>query len=329
MKTQKQNVFAIVLMFLLISILTACSDQSATNPEENTEKSNKLVELEDGNGENTFPFTYTDATGIEITIEEKPERIVSVVPSITETVFTLGLGDEVVGVSDFDTYPVEVEEKERIGGIVDFNVEKIISLEPDLVLGDDRLSITGKGFDQLRDAGIPVVILPADNSFADVYNTIELISNLTGTQEQAKTIINEMKEKIETIKSKVERIDIDEASTVYIEIDAEMWTVGKGTFMQEMLDMLKAENAAGDQVDAFQITEEQVVQANPDIIIATYDYVDPLEQINNRDGWSDVTAIKEERIYPVDTDLVNRPGPRLAEGLGEFAKSIYPEHFTN
>lgn len=326
---KKQNLLYIILILLFITLLTACGGQSTTSSEANTEPSNDSSENMSKEEDDIFPFTFTDATGVEVTIEEKPERIVSVVPSITETVFTLGLGDQVVGVSDFDTYPEEVEEKEKIGGIVDFNVEKIISLEPNLVLGDDRLGITSEGFEQLRDAGIKVAVLPADNSFSDVYNTIELISNLTGTQNEAESIIAAMKERITEVENTVEVIEIDEPSTVYIEIDAEMWTVGSGTFMQEILDILKAENIASDQEDAFQITEEQVVQLNPDIIIATYDYVDPLEEINNREGWKDVTAVKEKQIHPVDTDLVNRPGPRLADGLEEFAKVIHPDYFAD
>src|SRR5690625_1705825 len=118
-----------------MGLLSACGDANTTEEDDVIDEDQTAQEAE----ENLYPITLTDATDTEVTIDEKPERIVTMIPSNTEIAFALGLDDEIVGVNDFDDYPEEVEEKERVGGIVDINVEKVISLEPDLVLGESTM----------------------------------------------------------------------------------------------------------------------------------------------------------------------------------------------
>lgn len=323
----RHNKFYLFLAALLLALLTACGGAEPT--ENNTSKEDATVE-ETQSEEAVFPFTFTDATGEEVTIEEKPERIVSLMPSNTETIFALGLGDEIVGVNDYDNYPAEVEEKEKVGG-QEFNVEKVISLEPDLVIGESTmLGVAKESFDQLREAGITVAVTEESNSFEEVYNNIELLSKVTGSVDEGAKIIEEMKSKIEEITEKVSDIPEEEQPTVWFEIDPTLYTGGQGTFMNEMIELLNAKNAVGDMEGWFQFTEEKVVEINPDVIIVTYGYyIDDAEQeVYNREAWKEITAVKEERVYDVESDLVNRPGPRLTEGLEEFAKAIYPDVFA-
>ncbi|MFJ7726870.1 ABC transporter substrate-binding protein [Neobacillus sp. NPDC097160] len=332
----KNNKFYTLLfaLFLAMGLLTACggtntAKQAAATSQEKGQSANDSVK-DNLPEETSYPFTFKDATDVEITINKKPERIVSLLPSNTEIAFALGLGDEIIGVSDYDTYPKEVEGKERVGG-QEFNVEKILSLKPDLVLADSTMiGAAGGRIDQLRDAGITVAVIPASDSFAEVYDTIRLIAQATGTKEKADAIINQMRTKVAEIVAKVSHIQEKEQPIVWLEIDPTLWTAGKGTFMNEMIEMLHAKNVAGDMDGWLQLTEEKVIPLNPEVIITTYGYYidNPAEQVYIRTAWKDVTAVKEKRVYDVNSEIVNRPGPRLAEGLEEFAKAIYPEIYS-
>lgn len=332
MNKRNYNVLRILYSCLLIfgiSFLAGCGADNTAKDSTESSASNQATET-NKSSENHFPFTYTDATDTEITIEKKPERIVSLIPSNTEIAFALGLDDEIIGVSDFDNFPQEAENKEKIGGL-DFNVEKVLSLKPDLVLAESSMmGMSGERFKQLRDAGIPVAVVPSSNSFAETYETIKLISQLTGTEEQADVIIEQMKSKVDEVKAKVSELENPDQPSVLVEIDSELWTVGKGTFMNEMLEMLGAKNIADQKEGAYQIGEEEVIPLNPDVIIVTYGYYieNPTEEVLKRKGWEGITAVKENKVYEVNSDIVNRPGPRLAEGLEEFAKAIYPEAFS-
>lgn len=333
---KKNPVYSVVFALLLAVglLLTACGESETTEQQENktieTEQSTLSQEANSAE-EQSFPFTFTDATDLEITIEQKPERIITLIPSNTEISFALGLGDNIVGVSDFDTYPEEVEEKDRIGGLTDINVEKIVSLEPDLVLAESTMiGSGGEKFDQLRDAGITVAVIPEANSFRDAYRTIELIAQATGTLDKGEEIIQNMKDKIDETVAKVSDIPEEERPKVWFEYDPTLWTAGNGTFINEMIELLNAENVVGHLNGWFQFSEEEVIALDPDVIIAAYGgtyTMDPVEEVYSRSSWADITAVKENRVYTVDPDVVQRPGPRLVEGLEQFAQVIYPDIF--
>jgi iron complex transport system substrate-binding protein len=307
-------------LIAVLTILGACSHSNDVNQKqvENTMSSE-------------FPVTIKDALDQEVVIEKKPERIVSLLPSNTEIAFGLGLGQEIVGVSDFDNYPEEVKEKEKIGGM-EFNVEKIISLKPDLVLAHASNATSAKaGLDQLRNAGIDVLVVNDANSFSKVYQSIEMIGKATGKTKEAKDMINDMKGKVEEIRKKAADIKDDEKMKVFVEVSPapDIFTTGKGTFMNEMLEIINAENAAADQEGWVQITEEAIIQLNPDVIVTTYGFYEKnsVEKVLSRKGWENVSAIKNKRVYDVNSDTVSRPGPRLVEGLEELASVVYPEVF--
>lgn len=325
---KKLNLFVLV-MLLAFGVLAGCSSSS----DENKDKNKEDVQTEQSDAGNSsevaFPVTVTDATGAKLTIEEKPEKIVSVLPSNTEIAFALGLGDEIVGVSDHDNYPEEATKKEKIGGL-ELNVEKILSLEPQLVLADQ--SNDEKALDQLRDSGIPVLVVSSASNFDGVYDVIGLIGKATGTHEKALDIITEMKDKLIALEEKASTIEEKDQKSVFVEISPspEIYTTGKDTFMDELLTKINAKNAAEDQVGWPKMNEEAIIALNPDVIITTYgSFVeDPVAEVTERNGWNDVTAVKNKQIIDVNEDLVSRPGPRLVEGAEELGKAIYPDIFA-
>ncbi|MCA1053931.1 ABC transporter substrate-binding protein [Rossellomorea aquimaris] len=310
-----------LLIILLLSVIftAACGNE----PGKEKTDDQKQETVEEGS-------KVKDALGDDISLESAPERIISLIPSNTEILYELGLGEEVVGVTDFDNYPKEVANKEKIGGM-EFNVEKIISLDPDLVLAHESTAVSAKdGLDQLRDAGIKVFVVRDTQKIAEVYTIIENIGKLTGKTEEAEELVSSMKDDLAELKSKTEQVK--QKKNVYVEVSPapELYSPGQNTFINEMLELINAENAMGDQEGWIAVNQEEIIAKNPDVILTTYGYYDDKakDSVASRDGWQDITAVKEGQIVDVDSDLVTRTGPRLVEGVEEIAKSVYPEIFA-
>ena len=277
-----------------------------------------------------FPVEVKDGSGETIKIEEKPESIVSLLPSNTETAYALGLGDKIIGVSDYCNYPTEAADKPKVGGL-EINVEKVMELNPDLLLlSASHFSNAKDTIKQLQTVGIDVIIVPDANSFDEAYGTIELIAKATGTSDKAEAIISNMKKEVAVIKEKAQNIKDKKKVWVEVSSSPDLYTAGSETFMGDMLEIIQAENIAADQKGWVTMSEEQVIERNPDVIITTYGYYidNPEEQIYERKAWSEVSAIRNKQIYDVNNDTVSRPGPRLIEGLQLLAEKIYPETFN-
>ncbi|KAA0955692.1 ABC transporter substrate-binding protein [Sporosarcina sp. ANT_H38] len=308
--------------FLAVFLLAACGE-AATQDKPKVDATPKVEEVKVD-----FPLTLTDAVGNEITLEKAPATIVSMIPSNTEILFELGLADEVVGVNDYDDYPAEALEKEKIGGM-EFNVEKIVSMNPEIVFAHESGLGTGEeGLQQIRDAGIPVFVVKNAANFEETYTTIETIGKATGKTVEAEKIIVDMKAKVEEVLAKIATVDTKK--TVFVETSPapDIYTPGKNTFMDQMLKLIGAENIAADQEGWFVMDPEEIVNRNPDVIIVMYDYVETaVADVYARPGFDSITAIKEKAVIQVDENTTSRTGPRLAEGLEEIAKAIYPEAF--
>src|SRR3954468_1829372 len=274
-----------LLFALLLSVLVlagcGASEEKETNQSEQgakTEQTEKVV----------FPVTIKDAADEDVVIEAQPKKIVSLIPSNTEIAFALGLGDEIVGVNDFDNYPEEALEKEKIGGM-DFNVEKIISLQPDLVLahGGTAMGSSAAGLQQIRDAGITVLVVNDATNFDTVYDSIEMIGKATGKVEESGTLVADMKADIEEVKSKVSSIKAEDKKSVYVEISEspDIMAAGKNTFIDEILTTVQANNIITEEGWP-KIDQEAVIASNPDVILTTYGFYveDPVGQVTSREG---------------------------------------------
>lgn len=313
------SLFCGALMACLV--LAGCGQ--ASDSESNDKQKSEQAEAE-------FPVTIKDAVDKEVVIEEDPQKIVSLMPSNTEVAFALGVGDEVVGVSESDDYPEETKDIEKVVGM-ELNVEKILSLDPDLVLAHESVADTwADGLQQMSDAGIDVLVVNDATDFNGVYNSIEMIGKAVGEKGKAEEIVQDMKDDIASIKEKAASISEKDKKDVYVEVSPEpsIFTTGKDTFMQEMIDTINATNVIK-EAGWVQVDQEAVIEADPDVVITTYGGYspDPVGQVTKRDGWDQVTAVKDKQIVEVDEDLVSRSGPRLAQGVEEFAKAVYPDVF--
>ncbi|HLS23926.1 MAG TPA: ABC transporter substrate-binding protein [Pseudogracilibacillus sp.] len=322
-----------LLTVMVLLFVTACGGGTPTDTD-NDQNANEDVTEESADGgagpdETEYPLTVVDVTGTEITIEKEPERIVSTSTSDTEILFALGLGDKIYGVSDFDNYPEEAKDKPKMGGVVEPNVEAILEQEPDLVVTGN--SISEEAAQNIRDLGITLYQTDPKN-MEEVFDVIRETGLITNRQKEAEDVIEEMQSVIDHVKETVAEVAEEDKKKVYIEYNPG-WTVGKGEFMHELIELAGGINVAGDTEGWIEVNEEKIIEENPDVIIYAADLVDEEtgkqlgELIKERDGWEEITAIEEDQMVPIDEDIMSRNGPRIVEALQQIAEGIYPELF--
>ena len=325
---KKWGLFSIVLLLSILMMIGCGTQEQNTQDKEGATSNEKTEEVAQNN--EGFPVTITDDANREVTIKEKPETIVSIQTSNTEIAFALGLGDKIIGVSDYDNYPKEALEKQKVGG-QDINSELVLSLLPDMALVTDYHYKTHPDvLKKFEEAGIDIIVVGSAVSFEDVYSNIEMIGEATGSKTEAEEIVTDMKERLQAIKDKA-AASVTDKKKVWVEVAPapDIFTTGQNTFMHEMLESIQAINAAEKQEGWVKMTEEEIVQLNPDVIITTYGYYveDPKAEVLAREGWAEVPAVKSGNVFDVDSDTVTRPGPRLIEGVEMLAELIYPETF--
>lgn len=310
--------------FLLLSIplaltLGACQDNTEAPATDETTEETSTETASDA------PYTVTDDRGEELEFEQAPETIVSLIPSNTEIVFALDAGDQLVGVTDFDNYPEAAQDIERVSDSVEFNAEKIIQLDPDVVLAYS----TGEAppaLSQLEDADIPVFVIESATSFDEVYGDIEQIASVLAKEEKGAEVIEGIQTQIEDVQERLAAVE--EQKEVYVEISPspEIYTTGKSTFMQEILDHAEVANVFEDLEGWPNISEEEVITRNPEVILTTVSYVeDAVGDIEARDSWSGIEAIENGEVHFIDSDITSRPGPRIGEAVQLVAETVYPE----
>jgi len=275
---------------------------------------------------NEFPLTITDGLNREVTIPEQPERIISLSPANTEILFALGLGEKVVGITNVCNYPSQVQEKEKIGGYANPNLEKIIKLKPDLIL--TSYGNPAKIINQLEELNYTVVGLNPKN-IEDIISSITMVGKLTGKDEEAARLTEEMKKRMEAVLSKTNSLIKDNKPRVlYVVWYKPLWTAGSGTFIDELIQKAGGANIAGDLSGWPKISLEIVIERNPQVIIVGEGHPGGLVETVKGEGLLWITdAFKYNQIYTINADIVSRTGPRIVDALEEIAKIIHPEIF--
>jgi iron complex transport system substrate-binding protein len=276
----------------------------------------------------TYPLTLVDGLGRQVTLAAPPQRIVSLLPSNTEILFALGLGNRVVGVTEYDTYPPEVEQKPKIGGMTtdSISLETILALQPDLVLAHDEYQLPV--IEALADNGLTVFAINT-TGLADIYRAIDWVGQLADVQPQAQALNQQIQADIAAISAQIEPVPAAERPTVFYEVWAEpLLTAGPNTFLGQLITLAGGRNIFADvDQDYPEISPELVIARNPAVILSSQHNAVNLTPtaLTNRPGWSEIEAVKTGRIYPVNDDLISRPGPRLALALRELAALLYPD----
>ena len=318
-----KNITLYLLLLLLVVSLIGCG------PKDKVEEGLQVEDIEEVVSD--YPMEIEDGFGNKETIEEEPMKIVSLAPHNTEILFALGLGDKVIGVTSYCDYPEEATTKEIIGGFKEFNLEKIVELEPDLVLaygpGDEEENKV------LRQAGIKVLgFMP--ETIEEVIADMKTIGKITGSLDEAEKITGDMIAKRDEILDKVKGQD-------KVRVFYEIWhdplqAAGTGSFMDELLSMIGVDNIAVDEDElefqAYPIFDlEQLIERDPQVYLTSADLPEKtIDSIKQRPGYDEITAIKNDRVYLFEgneANIVSRPGPRIVEALELVAKTIHPELF--
>ncbi len=323
----------LLLTLLLMAVLLAASLAVAgcgSGTETNTSSETTAAP---GNTDTTqpvtsvFPVTVVDDSGNTVTIPAEPKRIVSTAPANTETLFALGVGDRVVGVTSLDDYPPEVADIAKIGDYT-ANTEAITALSPDLVVG---YSGNEEALAPLQAAGVPVLIMnPTDleGVYSDI-TTIGAATGITGVTGRAATLVQAIKAQIAQIGDAAGATG--ESPSVFYALDNTLWTCGPGSFVDELLTLAHATNVAS--VDApgadayYQFSPEQLVAADPDFILLPGSVYTSASEFTADPRFAGLKAVTEGNVFVIDDVVVTRPGPRIGDGLLILAKVIHPGAF--
>ena len=272
----------------------------------------------------SFGETFRDALGRTITLKGTPKRIVSLAPSLTEILYSLGLGARIVGVTRFSTYPPEAGLKPKVGSYIDLNAEKIISLVPDLVIGTVDGNQPGV-VELLGEAGIQVFIVNPRN-VRQVLGTIASIGEVCGIAERADIIVGQLTGRLNRITN---RIASRKKPLVFLQINVRpIMTVNRDTFHHDLIRLAGGRNMTEDEPITYpRISLEEVIRREPEVIIISSMERGGRFERARREWltWRSIPAVKNNRVRLINSDLIDRPSPRIIEGLEAMARIIHPE----
>ena len=331
---KKTRVLALLLaIVMLFALLAGCAAKQETAQTEDAaaqqpEAEEPAQEEEPAEEPETAEpaVTLTDMTGREITLDEPATRIVALTPSDCEILYAIGAGDLLVGRGKYCDYPAEVLDIPAVESDSDANIEQIVELQPQVLIMS-TMSQTDEQVQQLEAAGIHVVVSDAQD-IDGVYTAINMIGELVGKQDEAASVVESMQKTFDEIKANAG----DGTKTIYFEVsplEYGLWTAGTGTFMDEIANMMGLKNCFSDVEGWAGISEEQVLERNPDYILTISMYYGegptPEEEIASRAGWENVTAVKNGKILNLQNNELSRPAPRLAEGAKALYDFVYGE----
>ncbi len=315
MSKKARMLLIFMVLLVIVSLLPACgaAENKAGAPE------TKAVGTKpEASG---YPMQIVDSLGREIVIENEPQRIITMVPNLTEIVFALGRGDRLAGRTEYCDYPAEVTEIASVGDLYNPNLEQIAALKPDLLLTSTNLS--PETLKKIEDLQITTVIVAEEESFEGVYNSIRFIGKILNATAKAEEIVADMQEKVDFVKQSVAG---KEKPSVYYVIGygkSGDYTAGRDTFIGQLIEMAGGSNAAAD-TEKWQYSLERLLEKNPNILICpqNFGYKEGLAVTN---GYRDLDAVRNGQVFEIDANLIERHGPRLADGLLELARIIHPE----
>ncbi|BAI62989.1 putative iron compound ABC transporter iron compound binding protein [Methanocella paludicola SANAE] len=277
-----------------------------------------------------YPMNVTDDKDRTVVIQEMPERIVSLSPKNTEMLYALGLGDKVVGVTDYCNYPAEAANKTKVGGITNVNVEQVGALNPDVVFAD---SLTKKeAAEKIESMGYPVIVNDPRN-VSDIERSILRMGKVCGAGDNATRLAADINASIKAITDKTATLNESQRPKVLMLLDTyDFYVAGSDCYGNDLIILAGGQNVAYELTDYKAMSKEAVIEADPDIIIMPVDvYSQPdFEKLRNgtEDWMQQLSAVRNGKVYAVASDPIFRPGPRVVDAAQAMAKIIHPELFS-
>ena len=273
-----------------------------------------------------------DRAGNPITVPEEVNSIISLAPATTQILCDLGLTDKIVAVdTNSPMYADGLNEDVLQFNMLEPDLEQIMNAETDIIFVSNLSSQGGDDvFKSVRDAGICVAEIPTSNSIADVEKDVQFVADCVGKTTEGKELVADMEEVIRRVSAIGETIT--EPKTVLFEISPVpyLYSFGSGVYLNEMIELIGAENVFADQEGWLSVTEESAVAANPDVILTSDNFSneDPVAEILSRDGWQNVTAVMEGQVAYIDNAASSLPNHHIVDALVEMAKAVYPDEYA-
>lgn len=294
--------FAAILMVLMMLVVSACAETPTA-----------------------------DRAGNPITLPEDPQKVICLSTSANQTLESLGLLDRVIAVDTYaPNYIPALAELPQFDMMAP-DVEQIALLEPDLIIVTGMALSDGTNpYQPLIDMGICIVIIPSSDSIQGVKDDIAFIASIFGVEQAGQALIDGMQSTIDEISAIA--ATITEKKSVFFEISAMpyIYSFGTGTFLDEMISLIGAENVMGDQTGWIPVTEEDAVAANPDVILTSVDYIDdPVGEIIARPGWENVTAVANSDVHYITTSYASLSNEHIINALVEMALAVYPDAYAS
>jgi iron complex transport system substrate-binding protein len=316
---------------LLLAVVAACTSPGAstTQPSPTASAAPTSTAAASPTPAAAFPVTLADDEGTEVEIAAEPDTIVSLTPATTEILFALGAGDRVAATDDGSDYPEEAVALPDVATFDSLDVEKVVALEPDLVLAGGLGFTPADAITRLRDLDIPVLVIYAP-SVQGVYDDIELIGDATGTTEAATNLTDAMRAEMDAISGAV--ADSSPKPRVFYEVGYDSTTgaifgPADASFVAEMVSLAGADTITTGDANTYEIPLESLISKDPQVIVLGVNpfYSPTPESVATRPGWDAMTAVKNGDVRPVRDIEITRPGPRLPVGLRGLATAIWPD----
>lgn len=317
--------FAAALAFAALALLAAaCGNSSSSSTPTAAAKAAATP-----TAAAAFPVSVQRSDGKTLTLAAAPKRVVSLSPGATEVIYAIGAEGELAAVDKNANYPDAANAFPTKVDAYEPNVEAIRALNPDLVIiASDTSGLVAK-LDELK---VPVLFVDIDTTVRtvdDVLAQIGVLGKVTGTSEKAAQVAASLRARIDKVTSTLQSLPAGAPVSVYHELDSTFYSASDGTFVGDLYRILKMKNIAGSSATAYpQLTQEAIIAANPQVIVlADEAYGTSIDSVKARPGWSAIDAVKNNKIFAVNPDIVSRPGPRIVDALEQLAKDVYPERF--
>ena len=296
-----------------MALLPGCTGTGEAKPPQSEEQNTKLP--------------ATDRAGNEISIPDQINRIISISPANTEILIELGFADKIIAADEYSKDIKGLPKGIPLFDMMAPDAEQMVALEPDIIYTTGMVLAEGNDpYKPIKDMGICVAYVPASISIEGIYEDILFLAKSLGADSKGADLVNSMISKIEEIEEKGKTIENNK--TVYFELaeSPNLYSFGTGVFLNEMIEIIGAENVLADYDMWISISEENVIASNPDVIITNVDYIEnPVDEIKSRSGWENVKAVKSDQVYYVDNYATSHPNHNIITGLEQMAKAIYPD----
>lgn len=312
-KMKKKILTITALLFIVVS-LSSC----ANNNHETQEVNQSKVEI-------------TTPQGEKIKVPNSIQRVVSLSPAVTQIINDLGQKDKLIAVDTQSPKYVSGLEKVQQTDLMNLDFEKIMALKPELLFVSDLTMFQSEDkIKKLQDKGTAVVVLPTEKNFKEIESNICLVATALNQKEKGEQLAGQMEKDITAFREQATRIRQKKRVLFEIAASPEIYSMGKDTYVNEMIETIGAENVMAKETGAIKVSEEAAIMSNPDVILTNVEYVrDPIHDILKMKGWEEVKAVKNKAVYSIDNERSSLPNQHIVQAMREMAKAVYPDEFKN